>query len=816
MSTRKKHLFETKYGYFTQDGRSYVITRPDTPRPWVNIFGNERYGLVVSQAGGGFSWLDHSTLSVLTRWEMDLIRDARGRWIYLHESESGKTWSASFQPTLPHASGYSCIHGIGYTILKQRVQEIETEWTLTIPPDSTFELWEVKIRNVSNRPRRLGVCSHLSWCLGAAPDSKREFHRLFHDTAYHPEKGLISARKHIWEVPDEKRGHWNTTWPHAAFHQVWLPGGETPEKIQATGDHEMFLGRHGDWKNPAWVTDPDRRSCGFGRHQDPVAALYLPLELAPGEEKIVMFSLGAAENEEDIESLVKPFQNRDAMEKALESVKEMWNSHLDAVQVNTPDPAFNILNNTWLPYQAISSRLWGRTGYWQQSGAFGFRDQLQDSHVFLPHAPHLCKRQIRLHARHQFEDGAVYHWWHPLSEVGLRTKMTDDLLWLPFVLLSYLKETGDLGVLMEKEPFVDQLEETTLWDHCERAIEKVLARFSTRGLPLIGEGDWNDGLSACGLEGKGESVWLGHFLHLILNQWSLVAEKRGEGGKASNWKKRANQLRDAVNQHGWDEKWYLRATLDDGSPLGSARNDEARIFLNSQTWAILSGTADENRAEMAMDAVEKHLLREYGPLLFSPAFSIPDPRVGYLTRYAPGTRENGGLYTHAATWAIQAACKMGRPETAWKMFNRLSPPDRGLDPVQYMVEPYVTPGNVEGPDSPHFGRGGWTWYTGSAAWLRKICLEWILGIRPEWEGLLVVPCLPPHWSEAKISRPFQGDTFDIIIKNPDHRSKGTWRIELDGSPHIFGKPIPASGENMKRFLTATLEPKDAKRSDPSG
>lgn len=811
-SKTTKRLFETDYGYFTNGGSAYVIKRPDTPRPWVNILANPNYGMVISQAGGGFSWVDHSTLSVLTRWEMDLVRDNWGKWVYLHDNETGELWSASPQPTMTKLDSYECEHGIGYTVIRLKANGIDSEWTLTVPPaedgrsraESTFELWRVRLHNRTDRVRKLSVCSHFMWCLGAAPDSKREFHRLFIETAWDAEQGVLTAKKNLWEVPAEQYGHWNTPWPYIAYHSSWVTGQDNAGRTSACGDHGMFTGRHGDWKSPAWLDGSEQASGGFGRYSDAVGAISKQVELAPGESVDVMFVLGAAEAKNEIDLVLSHLRREGSMDEMLSRVERNWESLLGAVKVDTPDDAFNILNNTWLMYQALSSRLWGRTGYWQQSGAFGFRDQLQDSQVWLPGDTDNCLAQIRLHARHQFADGTVYHWWHPLSEVGLATKMTDDLLWLPFVLTNYINETDNTDAFELKEPFIDDTEAVSLWEHGRRSINRVLLRMSKRGLPLIGEGDWNDGMSGCGRLMKGESVWMGHFLYMVLKSWIEFASQYGYDEQADIWKKAAEDLYAAVNEAGWDGDWYLRATMDDGTPVGSNVCKEGRIYLNAQTWAVIAGTAEVARGEQVMDAVETHLHRKYGPLLFTPAYSKPDQRVGYLTRYAPGTRENGGLYTHAGVWAIQAACKLGRNKTAWEMFTRIAPPCRGMDPDLYTVEPYVTPGNVYGPDTgKYFGQGGWSWYTGSAAWLRRICMEWILGVRPERDGLVISPCLPPHWDSAKISRPFRGDMFNIEIRQD--KTDGQSRMEVDGSEHVFGEPIPSSGKMAARKVIVYIE-----------
>lgn len=804
--TRQNTLLENKYGYFEGDGWAYVITRPDTPKPWSNVLTNPDFGTIVSQAGGGFTWVDHSTLSVLTRWKMDLVRDDWGKWLYLADEESGALWSAAPRPACPEPDFYRCRHEVGATIFTLRKEEIETSWTITVPPKDTVELWWVKVKNLSGRRRTISLASAFMWCLGSNPDSHREFHRLFIESQFDARLGLIAARKCLWEVPTERHGHWNTDYPYTAWHAAWQPGAAPGAlDITACGDHERFLGRLGDWHRPAWLTDPERETGGFGRHGDPSASLCVQVELEPGEEKEIAFAIGAVRSKDlgGADPAAK-YRGAEARERTLEEVRRTWRERLGDVQVETPEPAFDLLNNIWLPYQAISARLWGRTGYWQQSGAFGFRDQLQDSQLFLPSDPDTCARQILLHARHQFADGTVYHWWHPLSEVGLTTNMTDDLLWLPFVTTSYLKETDDFGLLDAGEPFVDDPEKASLWEHCKRAIDKVLDRFSPRGLPLIGEGDWNDGLSAAGREMRGESVWLAHFLYGVLRDWSEVAQRRGHSEEAGRWTNRADELRAAIEEHAWDGAWYIRGTLDDGTPFGSQKAEEGKIFLNAQTWAIINDVAGPERAEQCWANTEKHLLREYGPLLFQPAYSRPDARVGYLTRYAPGTRENGGVYTHAGTWAIWAACKLGKGGEAMDIFRRLSPPLRASDPDHYAVEPYVLPGNINGPDSPLFGQGGWTWYTGSAAWLRRVALNYIIGVDPDWDGLHIRPRIPAEWGEVRMRRPFRGDVLDIQISNPEGLEDGEPQILVDGVELDRESSIKPSGKNLTRRVEVLL------------
>jgi cellobiose phosphorylase len=467
----------------------------------------------------------------------------------------------------------------------------------------------------------------------------------------------------------------------------------------------------------------------------------------------------------------------------------------DTLVIETPDKAMNILVNKWLRYQAIAGRLWGRTAYYQQSGAFGFRDQLQDSMVFLPIDPKKTEDQLRLHARHQFEDGTVLHWWHPISDTGLPTKMTDDLLWLPFVLMHYIDETGNYKILSSKEPYYDnKSKKESLFDHSVAAIEKVLTRMSKRGLTLIGAGDWNDGLSAVGLEMKGESIWLTEFFYLILVRFSEVCKEVGKDNLHKKYSKKAADLKKAFDKYAWDGEWFYRATKDDGKKVGSKTSPEGKIYLNAQTWSVISGIAEKNKQQKAMDAVSKYLLKKNGCLLLSPAYTLPDKMIGYLSRYAPGRRENGGVYTHAATWSVWAYSLLKKNDLAYAAYKNLCPIYNGMNPDEYVAEPYVTPGNIDGPDSPNYGMGGWTWYTGSAAWYQKVIVDWILGVRASKNGLVVDPCIPKDWKEFSVKRLFRGTVYNIKVFKKSNSIKTSNYIEIDGK-RIEGNLIPLVKRN---------------------
>jgi cellobiose phosphorylase len=442
-------------------------------------------------------------------------------------------------------------------------------------------------------------------------------------------------------------------------------------------------------------------------------------------------------------------------------VNNFWHELTGRLVIETPDPYLNVMANGWLVYQAIVGRLWGRSAYYQTGGAYGFRDQLQDSLVWLMLGrPEKTLEQIRLHAAHQYQEGIVLHWWHPLAESGLRSNYSDDLLWLPFVVLQYLHETSDFAILEEEMPFFDG-GPASLWEHCLRAFQVALSRRGEHGLPLILEGDWNDGLNATGPDGKGESIWMAHFLYYLLAHWAELPLKK----ETQNlFRREAEVLREITNQHGWDQSWYWRASTDEGVRLGSAEREEGRIFLNAQTWAVLSGIAPPERAQQAMAAAREYLYTDYGALLLFPAYSKPDPDVGYLTRYAPGTRENGGVYVHASCWAVLAERKLAGAEAAYDLWRRFCPPHRAESPEIYVAEPYVMPGNVNGPHATQAGQGGWTWYTGSAAWYLRSLVEGVLGVTAHMQGLQVMADLPKEWDGFRLQRRYRGAAYHIEVR----------------------------------------------------
>jgi cellobiose phosphorylase len=797
---RTTKSFKTKYGFFSEDGREYRITAANTPRPWTNVVSNGEYGFVISQTGGGYSWRTHAQLNRITRWEQDLIRDDWGKFLYLRD-EKKNVWSAAWKPVCARPDRYQCRHGLGYSVIESRNRGIESELLAFVPNDEPLEIWRLTLRNLTRRRRRISIYSFFEWALGASPDWHREFHRTFIETSFDSRARGIFATKRFWEVPGP-HGHWNTDWPYTAFHGSSFP----PSSFDT--DKETFLGRYGSLRMPEGIAR-GKLACRTGKWLDPIGSLHVTLSLDPGEVETVVFTLGAAFSRAEAAALMKKYRSSGAVDKALQAVRQRWEAMLGTLKVSTPDDAINLMTNTWLKYQAISGRLWGRTAYYQTGGAYGFRDQLQDSQVFLPIDPSRTKEQIELHTRHQFKDGTVYHWWHPISELGLRNQVSDNLLWLPFVLMNYLRETADFSFLDRCLPFVDDDAGASLYEHCTRALDRSLQQFSKRGLPLIGGGDWNDGLSAVGLEMRGESIWLGHFLHYLLLEFADLAGRHNDRARALGYRARADRLKRALNELGWDGEWYFRATKDSGEKIGSRENREGKIFLNAQTWAVIGGVAEGERAEQVMDAVEQKLEFKAGPLLLHPAYTRPDMEIGYLSRYAPGVRENGGVYTHAATWAVLAETILGRGASAYRMASKLNPITRGMKPEEYYAEPYVTPGNIDGPDSPNYGRGGWTWYTGSAAWLFRVMTEHLLGVRPLFEGLLVDPCIPPGWKGFSMTRQFRGAVYKISVRNPHRVESGVIGATIDGlefevTPKSRGVLLPLFAAGTEHEIVVTL------------
>ncbi|MBI5708528.1 MAG: glycosyl transferase family 36 [Armatimonadetes bacterium] len=783
---RSENLPCSRYGRFLPETGSFLIEDPLTPRPWINVMSNGSYGLVLSQAGGGFSWIGNSQLGRITRWEQDLARDAHGRWLYVADRDTGAIHTTSLGPSRKRAESDEVEHGLGYSTFRRTENGIESDHTFFVPEGHDCECWIVRIRNRRPTPARLRVGAYLEWFLGEQGEWHREFHRLFISTSVEGRRLVVTKRPPIPEDRD------------------FRPESPLSASLEAIGldganwfcDKSQFLGRAGLEAEPQALISAEKPA-NTGSWDDPVGAFTAELELAPGESKSFAVVIAAVQGES--KNLPRPFQTLEAAESALEATRRFHADRSGALAIETLDPVFDLMNNAWLPYQAEVGRMKARCAYFQQGGAYGFRDQLQDSLMLLEIEPGATLAQIGIHAEAMYEDGGVRHWWHPNSQIFAASKHSDTSLWPAYALLEYMDETDDLAACHVDLAYLSRETEKpgargTLLDHCLRGIERALDRRSKRGLPLIGAGDWNDGLSHAGLEGRGESVWLAMFLHDVLRRLAPVISDLGDGATASRFQQEAGDLQRAVETHGWDGDWYIAGTNDEGRPFGSKENRSGSIFLNPQTWAVISGIASPERAEAAMNSVRRRLIKPYGPLLLAPAYCTPDPHIGYITRYAPGLRENGGVYCHAATWAIQALARHGDLDGAYALYRSLLPPLRSADdPDRYQAEPYVMPGNVDGPDSPFEGRAGWTWYTGTAAWLRRTATHWILGVRPTREGLVARGSLPQGLGPVSMVRPFRGDTFDISLS-----ANTAEALYVDGNPH--SGPILPSGKGLRRTV----------------
>ncbi len=801
--------FQCRYGYFAEDGREYIITTPLTPRPWGNVISNGDYGMIVSQTGSGYSWRGNAGQNRITRAFQDLVKDNWGKYLYIRDLKHHVYWSATYKPVMHPYQHYETVHGLGYSRFIEEIEDIRSVLTVFVAADAPLELFELTLTNRGDEKRELDVTSYAEWLLGFAPDEHREFHKLFIETSADVHARAVFARKCLWGFPDEKGRYNNLDWPYTAFMAV-------SEPLKSFDcDKESFLGLYNNEDRPRAMLEPTLAGRA-GRFTDAIAALQVGVTLSPGESKTIVFTLGAAEDgREDVRELIRRYTSPEGSARAFEAVRHLWSRFVDAERVDTPDDALNFMTNVWTKYQAISCRLWGKSGPYQVSAGYGFRDQLQDSLIFLTSEPEYTRRQLLLHASQQFIEGDVLHWWFSIRGGGPRTNCSDDLLWLPFILDAYLKETGDFGILDEPVPYLNAPAEP-LYQHCRRAIERAFSRFSPRGIPLMGDHDWNDGLNAVGTLLKGESFWVGEFLHMILGNFIPLAQQRGDEIFAHKCEDVRASLKEALNRFGWDGEWYLQATTDDGLPLGSHRNDEGRIFLMPNIWAVISGIATEERAQTAMRSVTHHLLKDYGTLLNSPAFTRPRPDIGYVTRYAPGLRENGGVYTHAATWSVWAYVLAGQPELAYEAYRRICPPNRSADIDTYKAEPYVTPGNTDGPASEYYGRGGWTWYTGSAQWLHRVATHWILGIRPQEDGLLVDPCIPAHWPGFKVTRRFRGAVYEIEVRNPQGLNGGVRSVTIDGQPYGSNLlPIFADGKTHRvEVVMGAPEPLERRKPAP--
>jgi cellobiose phosphorylase len=783
---RRDLILSNGIGGFTSDGREYVIITAAgqlTPAPWANVLANPHFGSVISESGQAYTWGENAHEFRLTPWHNDPVSDAGGEAFYLRDEESGHCWSPTPLPRRG-AAPYVSRHGFGYSVFEHTESGIRSELWVYVAQDAPVKYSVLKVRNTSGRPRRLSATGYVEWVLG----DLRPRSAMHVTTEVDPYSGALYARNpYNAEFPDR-----------IAFFDV------DDANRTTTCDRTEFIGRNGSLESPAAMART-HLSGKLGSGLDPCAAIQVGFDLADGQQREITFrlGLGGATGGSDANQLVHRCRGADAARRALEAVWQYWNHTLGAVQVETPDQSLNVLTNGWLLYQTLACRLWARSGYYQSGGAFGFRDQLQDAMALVHAEPGLLRAHLLLCAGRQFHEGDVQHWWHPPSGRGVRTHCSDDYLWLALATCRYVLSTGDTGVLDEPVPFLEGRPlnpaddsyfdlpgrsegAASLYHHCVQAIRHGL-RFGSHGLPLIGSGDWNDGMNRVGAQGEGESVWLGFFLYETLGQFDALARLHGDAAFAALCAAESTRLRENLERHGWDGAWYRRAYFDDGTPLGSADNSECQIDSVSQSWSVLSGAGDAERVQMAMQAVDERLVRREHALiqLLAPPFDQSDLDPGYIKGYVPGVRENGGQYTHSAIWAAMAFAALGDTRRAWELTTMINPANHSTsrDAIEtYKVEPYVMAADVYAV-TPHTGRGGWTWYTGSAGWMYRLIVESLLGLRLEVDRLHVAPRLPGHWDTLKIHYRHRETVYHIAITQTragDGGARGERRMTVDG------------------------------------
>ncbi|MCR2804441.1 GH36-type glycosyl hydrolase domain-containing protein [Paenibacillus soyae] len=799
----KDVLFHNGWGGFTPDGKQYKLLIEDgkhLPAPWINVLANPEFGAIVSELGTGYTFWRNSRECKLTPWSNDPVLDPPGEVGYLRDEDSGSVWTIA--PTAGSDSApYLVTHGLGHTTFEHERDGIRHTMKLFVPMDDPVKIMRLRLKNDSKAERRISVTYYAEWVIGV----QRQSNASFIASEWDAEAEILTAQNRYQDIFREA----------TPFLGVFPQQATEDEDLSWTADQSAFIGRNGSLERPAALTRAslNRRD---GVHYASCGAIQRKLSLQPGEESEVILLLGCASSRSQAATLSRKYAEAASCDAAWQGTAAYWEETLGQIVVDTPSPETNILLNGWLLYQSLACRMWARTAFYQAGGAFGFRDQLQDSLAILHTRPELTRRQILLSASHQYEEGDVQHWWHEETNRGIRTLFSDDLLWLPYSVSRYIEHTDDGTVLEEQVSYLtsetlrdgehERYEETvrssqagSIYEHCGRAIDKSLQRIGEHGLPHIGVGDWNDGMNLVGDEGRGESVWLGWFLCEVLKRFEPICEARGDSERGERYRSAREKLAESLHQHAWDGQWYRRAFTDAGTWLGSLHNEECRIDAIAQSWSVISGAAAPDRALQAMQSFDRELVdREMGVVrLLTPPFDRTEPSPGYIQGYPPGIRENGAQYTHGVIWSIVAWCKLGRGDKAFELFRMLNPVNHTRTEREvrtYYGEPYVMAADVYTAE-PHQGHAGWTWYTGASSWMYQSGIEWILGLRRQGSRLYLNPCVPPEWSGYKVTYRFGQTRYQLqFLRDGDGNREGDSKFDLIVGPEAYIELEDGGGE----------------------
>jgi cellobiose phosphorylase len=767
-----------KWGHFSADGKEYIITRPDTPRPWINYLTNGKYCAICSQTGGGYSFIGDPGYNRITREHPgdEIFEDRPGRYIFVHELETGNTWSLNWQPMLKQVDKFEARVGLGYTKISTSSRLLDSEITYFVPTDDNIEFWMVNLVNHSSHKRTFRLYTYNEWTLGDFHSDiiDRSFVNLFNKTWF--AKNILFATKTRWTNPEGKI----MPWDKVAFTTLNIPV-DGYESMR-----EKFLGEYQYLNSPKMVMDgvlPEHT----GDSADAVGNLCVDITLDANESVDFDVICGAVEKEAEATKLRQKYLSHSSVEKALEQVHQYWEDYNNHLIVETPDASFNTSVNIWNRYQCWVTSQWSEMDsyYISGSGTYGFRDESQHIFGILPHDSELYRQKLTSLMTHQFNNGMTVHNWNTFNQKGEVTHHSDDPQWLAMAILNYINETGNLSFLSELVPYYDS-GSGEVYDHLIKAIDYSLVRVSKRGISLRQTADWNDALGGS-TDGRGESMMVANQICRNIQDLLPILLARHNQEAYDHYQKHFDRLNNALNKYAWDGRWYVRATCDNGQKIGSHTNEEGMIHLNGQTWPIMSGVADKIRGETAMDQVWKKLMTPFGPAIFLPPFTAKNADLGIIAQFTPGTKENGTIFLHPAAWSVIAESVLGRGDKAFEIWRRSSFITRSQDP-KYKSEPYVYPEYMYGPAHPKFGQGSYTWITGSAAWFYRACTDWILGVRPTLEGLLILPAVPKSWKNWNVTRDFRGARYEISFIKSKNRHKRI-KISVDGT-EIDGNVVP--------------------------